>query len=132
MREIRFRVWDKETKSMYSVWDIGFKGWDGQEDSIINYVRICIDGTVDRSENQVILMQYTGLKDKNGKEIYEGDIFSIEDCEDYTMEYVDYVEFKDGMFQSHYEQNPIHAEIYNNEITIIGNIYSNPKLLEKK
>ena len=73
MREIKFRAWDKVTEKMYLVWDIGFKAWDG-EDSIINYIRICPDGTEDRFENQVELMQYTGLSDKNGKEIWEGDL----------------------------------------------------------
>lgn len=70
MREIKFRVWDSENKNM--VYDVGicadgsntpYKIPDGEDDQE-NYEYY--DGAE--------LMQYTGLKDKNGKEIYEGDI----------------------------------------------------------
>lgn len=68
MREIKFRVWDKELKEMCSVTDIQL--W-------INYVHYSRkDSDIGKGNYpaDVILMQYTGLKDKNGTEIYEGDI----------------------------------------------------------
>ena len=61
-REIKFRVWDKEKSEMFFVEDIY---WAEVDESITN-----INGW----NNENPLMQFTGLKDKNGKEIYEGDI----------------------------------------------------------
>ena len=60
MREIKFRAWDKETKKMSLYPQLGFNN----SVDINEQIRCCGKE----------LMQYTGLKDKNGKEIYEGDI----------------------------------------------------------
>ena len=75
--------------------------------------------------------QYTGLKDKNGTEIYEGDIVKIDE-ENYK--YI--VKFYDGCFvgvsiyDEHYEQAKILGNLFTLEIEIIGNIYDNPDLLK--
>ena len=65
MREIKFRCWDKKNNRMFppvNVWDFGFD--DGHGDLFDGF-------PVER--DQAVLQQYTGLKDKNGKDIYEGD-----------------------------------------------------------
>lgn len=80
--------------------------------------------------------QYTGLKDKNGKEIYEGDIIHIpENWEEYGWASGENyeIDFKDGRFRlkPKYKPNATGYDLeFTNEIEVIGNIYDNPELLE--
>lgn len=74
-------------------------------------------------------MQYTGLNDKNGKEIYEGDIvqFTIEHEEEIDdVTYKEAVHFSEGCFNVDGEV-PLNA--FSDECEVIGNIYENPELL---
>lgn len=127
MREIKFRCWDKENKEMLDVeylhWDDCTREFSIRTTMYTDYFDI----------EDMILMQYVGLKDKNGKEIYEGDIVKI-DKEDYK--YI--VKFYDGCFvginkyDEHYEQAKILGNLFTLELEVIGNIHDNPELLEDK
>ena len=113
-REIKFRAWIKPQKRMV--------GWGG-EDGVLFYIRKMLQ------DKEVVLMQYTGLKDKNGKEIYEGDIIQLLGHRPNIDIDVDIEEviFNNGEFCHTYQDRPTkkfwqHAEI-------IGNIYENKDLL---
>ena len=89
MRDIKFRAWNKDIKEMFEVGQITLeKGiWDYQPDDR-KHIGISIP-----YQPSFILMQYTGLKDKNGKEIYEGDIVQQFDIKENGI-----IKYKYGQF----------------------------------
>ncbi len=110
MREIKLRVWDKNSKLWVAGWKLTQSG-------------------VNSSENDYEWMQFTGLKDKNGKEIYEGDIVFDEDGE-YSKTVVIEWESEDACFfgKDIYTSDSFDMQEIDGEI--IGNIYQNPELLK--
>ena len=131
MREIKFRAWDKKKKEMTGIFDLGSaQGFNGD----YTFSNACI-GPIDVDayiKGRYIIMQYTGLKDDDGKEIYEGDIIR---CEFWACDCV--VEWGDGGFILR-EGETTNVLGYELEIStdgfyynVIGNIYENPKLLEE-
>lgn len=125
MREIEFRAWLKHEKKM-----IDIKAIDWNQDGNVISVKCHQDKTY--SVDNIELMQYTGLKDKNGTKIFEGDIFAWGS----TLYQVIYADFG---FKVNYVKD--HNEMYlydfqlnyfeeNDEIEVIGNIYEDDDLLE--
>ena len=119
-----FRAWTEEGKTMYyGVYP--FK--DGT--LLLSYDEIAFDEV---PASDFIIMQSTGLKDKNGKEIYEGDIvrFALTDGFNYATDEDGVVTYKLGAF---YVVNGLTeyliSDINNNKVEVIGNIYQNPELL---
>ena len=129
MREIKFRAWLKEERKMVNV-----------ETLFIGINRLCFGNskTEDlffRDFEEVELMQYTGLKDKNSKEIYEGDIVLIKLDETSTW-YKTVVGFKKGAFIADLIDKEDYVYIFHDWFTgddfeIIGNVYENKNLLEE-
>jgi len=135
MREIKFRAWDKWNSKMANVVEIR---WVRNGDEIKKAI-VQID--VDQDTNKAImlkdleLMQFTGLKDKNGKEIYEGDVIQWEEQEDWSTNVYKKtaeVKFVDGAFRTHTEftSNENNLGIVATWGEVIGNIYENPELLK--
>ncbi|EMY4489205.1 hypothetical protein AAKS56_001332 [Listeria monocytogenes] len=115
MRKIEFRAWDKEVKEMDynpSVIEI----W--QNKPINEQFRL-------ESEEKLVWMQYTGLKDKNGKKIFEGDVGWDEHNECYGV-----VKFEEGKFLYVWENIAEDLQEVADGIEICGNIHENTDLLE--
>lgn len=104
MRELKFRAWNGKGEEMHPTMD---------------KETFWRDGNLLLADSR-ILMQYTGLKDKNGKGIYEGDI--VETKDKFRAAYI----FKEGSFGiEHLDVFHVHSE----DFEIIGNIYENPELV---
>ena len=153
MREIKFRAWHKGKKEIIDVEEIDFMN------KVINY----IENDYENNRQEIIgayfedieLMEYTGLKDKNGKEIYEGDVvklihtgieISADRLED-LKRFVGIIKYENGIFkivrteksliESKYfemEQKKvseifIYSKLY--DLEVVGNIYENPELIKE-
>lgn len=119
MREIKFRAWDKLSKEMFNVESINFQERKVYRD-IVSY----------RKFNDIELMQYTGLKDKNEKEIYEGDIVKLR--ANHGIGVVKYYDEWGAFVVEYIKPRPLAVlgmNYYKEDIEIIGNIYENPELL---
>lgn len=134
MREIKFRAWLKEEKKMVNVETIDFTDKSVQyleKNEFINayLLRRMIFGDIE-------LMQYTGLKDKNGKEIYEGDIIKYKFPYDKRLKHISPVKFLKteasfGIKDRYGNEIPLYTISANNYFEVIGNIYENKNLLEE-
>lgn len=116
MREIRFRAWLVNAQRMINVEEINFYN------KTINFIE---------DLDNVVLMQYTGLKDKNGVEIYEGDV-----VQGYSV-YPTAGRFESFLMDEVYYTNRGTWDCYsyilggfNEQVEVIGNIYENKELIE--
>ena len=129
MREIKFRVWDKDYSKMHICGTNTHDAINFLENQACYYNQQNGCGSLPNGEGTYDLMQYTGLKDKNGVEIYEGDILQYKrlfstgsESEKEVVQYSEHAEWIVGMW--------LVNKIWH-RAEVIGNIYQNPELLER-
>lgn len=125
MREIKFLAWDRLKKQMFFVEAITYVKKTG----LPKYVYYVGNKSPHSIRTETTLLQYTGLKDKNGKEIYEGDIVRYNTGEAWIVKW-------SGRGGFIYADNGNKNTAATNqlpdmhEVEVIGNIYENPELLK--
>lgn len=124
-----FRAWLKKEKEMIDVDEIHW--YRGKFEFIGDGI------TFQRLANEVELMQSTGLKDKNGKEIFEGDVVQYQNTKVPSADSKGVIRYFDNwaMFGIDIEHNEPRALFFNGladhiSLEAVGNIYENPELLE--
>ena len=119
MREIKYRVY--VLGKMYTVKQLI---WDDRL-----YI-VTDSGFVDANDEHVVLMQYIGIKDKNNKEIYEGDIVKQDRFDDLNGEFTGVIKFGFKGFHIYMDQMSEYYYLeFSRPLEIIGNIHENPELL---
>lgn len=125
----KFRAWLKNDKEMIDVDEIH---WDNGNFEFIG------DGiTFQRLADEVELMQSTGLKDKNGNEIFEGDVVQYQNTKVPSADSKGVIRYFDNwaMFGIDIEHNEPRALFFNGladhiSLDVVGNIYENPELIK--
>lgn len=114
MREIKFRAWDNATKSLIQP----------EDKSIYLYLNGSLSQNQVWCTNDLILLQYTGLKDKNGKEIYEGDVVKSGNYKG-TVKWLGYNKSNTwiGCYVIEIDHNDCVSLSGSTDLKVIGNIY---------
>lgn len=127
MKELKIKAWLKKEKKMVSIIGIDFN---------YEYIRYTEDDNLFNSDYKVAefkdieLLQFTGLKDNGGQELYEADVIKFNDGVDDIYGLISYDD-EDGTYRVSYENITEHLSEREGDFEIIGNIFENPDLHEQ-
>ncbi len=128
----KYRAWHKTWKEMGRIAFIRYK--KSGEIARLSFRRNIYDGSIYGglvNLDEIELMQSTGLKDKKGKEIFEGDIGKM--AKDVYSEptYYEVVRHRGGAYRLESKQHGCELWLRHTDCEVVGNIYENPELLEE-
>lgn len=126
MRQIKFRAWDELNKVMHNDFQFIKSGDSGNDWIIFKSNRHeCFDRWVNNPyfSQQMKIMQFVGMKDNSGKQIYEGDVCRQKFSDEITIGDVRIEATRGAVLSGH-------TPCWPHDIEVIGNIYENPELLK--
>ena len=127
MKEFKMKAWLKKEKKMVAI--IGI-------DLNYQYIRYTDDGNLFKDDyktaefKNIELLQFTGLKDNGGQELYEADVIKFNDGIDDIYGLISYND-EDGTYRVSYENITEHLSDREGDFEIVGNIFENPDLHEQ-
>lgn len=127
MKELKIKAWLKKEKKMVAIIGIDFN---------YEYIRYTEDDNLFNSDYKVAefkdieLLQFTGLKDNGGQELYEADVIKFNDGVDDIYGLISYDD-EDGTYRVSYENITEHLSDREGDFEIVGNIFENPDLHEQ-
>ena len=111
MREYKFRAWDNYHQEMIN--------WEQYKTELVS------DDFINHGKGPLTIMQYTGIKDINGKEVYEGDVYSLRDgSRNYIVVWHDTSLIGNQIGTSSYAG----LTYWQDGIEVLGNVFENPEL----
>ena len=144
MKKVKYRAWDGNNNVMWIVTDIEWNDRQLPDEIGQNVTHIrgkcyindvftpigCNKRYSPKRFKKIILLEYTGLKDKNGKEIYEGDILEHPSSQKFTVVWNDaFVGFR-ANYDDILDSNVAMQLSNKGQAVVIGNIYEKPELLK--
>jgi hypothetical protein len=127
MKEFKMKAWLKKEKKMVAIIGIDFN---------YEYIRYTEDDNLFNSDyktaefKDIELLQFSGVKDKAGQELYEADVIKFNDGIDDIYGLISYDD-EDGAYRVSYENITEHLSDLEGDFEIVGNIFENPDLHEQ-
>ena len=126
MRELKFRVWDNKNKKFLPESHFAILG----SGKVIVTLSGYYEHFTNKTQDDYVVQQYTGLQDSKGNDIYEGDILKATSDQYDNENFVGKVIFDEGCFLTWINKNDIREVWSGDDIEVIGNIFENKELLK--